>query len=128
MKYLKLFEEYNGEFIELVYSLYGDDVMVDMLNGEIIDIYVSYDHNLSEVFEDEVKWHQGNNSLFVHCDKSDWYIIIDELLNSDSSMLSNYNDLDDDDEPLEDEKYYDDLEDKMRKQAEILADANKYNL
>jgi len=127
MKYLKLFEEYGGEFIELTYELYGDNVMVDMLNGEIIDIYTSYDHSFDEIFEDEIKWHKGNNSLFVHCDNGNWYIILDVLLNSGDAMLLNYDDLDDD-EPLEDEKYYDDLEDKMRKQAEILADVSKYNL
>ena len=122
MKYLKLFEEFNG-FIELTYDYYNDDVRVQVVNNEVIDIYTNKNNYI-----DLVKWNKGDNSLFVHCDKNDWYIMLDELLNDEDSTLLNEYDLDDNDEPLEDEQFYLDLEDKMRKQQEILSDANKYNL
>lgn len=115
MKYLKTFEKKFNYFIELTYSIYDEEVMVDIQNENVIDIYASYDNNL-----DFIDWKKGQNSLFVHCDPDDYHIILDELLNNEDSYLFK--------DEEEDEEFYEYIEENLRKKLDFLKITRKYNL
>jgi hypothetical protein len=110
----KIFENNKG-FIELTYYYDQDEVMVDIDNGIVVDIY-TYENNGI----DFIDWIKGKNNLYVHCPNNQFHIILDELLSSGNSKL--YKDEE------EDESYYDEIENELQKQLEILTTLSNYNI
>ena len=121
MKYLKLFEEFDG-FVELSYVYYQDYIMVDIFKGHITDIYTNNNHNIQGF-----KWEVGRNSAFVHLNKKDWSDMLEELLDSESSHLINVTD-DEGDWDEEYNKLQKEMEELIRTQIPILSATGKYNI
>ena len=115
MKYIKTFENFENFFIEITFFLYDNEVMVDIKNNNIDDIYTSQDNNINFI-----NWEKGDNKLFVHCNPNEYHIILDELLNGDDSTL--YEDEENN------EQYYNEILDFLNKKLEILKNTNKYNI
>ena len=127
MKHLKTYEENSG-FVELTYGYGTDSVMVNLMDGAVIDIYTYKKSYFTDPIHPDIKmkWYEGDNSVFIHLKTEYWSEMLDELLNSENSTLLDT--LDDDGDSIENEKYYDDLEEKIREQIPQFAEASKYNI
>lgn len=123
MKYLKLFEEFDG-FVELSY-IYGNlkqYIMVDIFKDQIVDIYTDKGHDVGIG-----EWRPGNNALFVHLEREYWAEMLEELLDSPSSFLVPIMD-DEGDDDEEYNKFQEEMEEVIKTQIPILAAESKYNL
>ena len=123
MKYLKLFEEFDG-FVEITYILGHDDIMVNIFKGQITDIYTYTDREHHNIVGE---WEIGQNKVFQHLKRKYWSEMLEELLDSEDSYLVPLMD-DEGDEDVEYNKFQEEMEELIRTQIPILSATGKYNI